>query len=156
MRWLGALLLVGASASIGWLKTAGLRRKIALLDEICQKVTRLRTELLQRNAPLPDLLEMLGQNAMAEGLRRGMTAREASYPLLQNLERELPQGASVLQRLAELLGRYDSRTQADACAYALEQLQTQKEGLIRELAEKGNLYRTVPLAFGLMAALAVL
>ena len=116
----------------------------------------MRTELLQRNAPLPDLLEMLGQNAMAEGLRRGMTAREASHPLLQNLERELPQGASVLQRLAELLGRYDSRTQADACAYALEQLQTQKEGLIRELAEKGNLYRTVPLAFGLMAALAVL
>jgi hypothetical protein len=111
---------------------------------------------LQRNPPLPDLLEQLGQPALAENVRRGMTMGQAARPLLQRLEGELPKTAQTLEQLCGSLGRYDSGTQAQACAHALQQLQEQRDTLSRELAENGNLYRTVPLAFGLMAALAVL
>ena len=156
MRWLGALLLVGACGGIGLAKTGNLRRRIALLDSLCEKLRQLQTELLQRNPPLPDLLEQLGQPALAENVRRGMTMGQAAKPLLQRLEGELPKTAQTLEQLCGSLGRYDSSTQAQACAHALQQLQEQRDTLSRELAEKGNLYRTVPLAFGLMAALAVL
>ena len=156
MRWLGALLLVGACGGIGLEKTGTLRRRIALLDSLCEKLRQLQTELLQRNPPLPDLLEQVKQPALAEKVRRGMTMEQAARPLLQRLEGELPKTAQTLEQLCCSLGRYDSGTQAQACAHALRQLQEQREELSRELAEKGNLYRTVPLAFGLMAALAVL
>lgn len=156
MRWLGALLLVGACGSMGVAKTGAIRRRIALLDSLCETLRQLQTELLQRNPPLSDLLEQLGQPDLANHVRRGMTVEQAARPLLQRLEEELPRTAGTLQRLSALLGRYDSATQAQACAHALQQLQEQRENLSRELAEKGNLYRTVPLAFGLMAALAVL
>lgn len=156
MRWLGALLLVGACGGIGLAKIGSLRRRIALLDSLCEKLRQLQTELLQRNPPLPDLLEQLGQHKLAADVRRGMTMQQAARPLLQRLEGELPQTAGTLEQLSCSLGRYDSTTQANACANALHQLQEQRETLSRELAEKGNLYRTVPLAFGLMAALAVL
>ena len=156
MRWLGALLLVGACGGIGLEKTGTLRRRIALLDSLCEKLRQLQTELLQRNPPLPDLLEQVKQPALAEKVRRGMTMGQAARPLLQRLEGELPKTAQTLEQLCCSLGRYDSGTQAQACAHALQQLQEQREELSRELAEKGNLYRTVPLAFGLMAALAML
>ena len=145
MRWLGALLLVGACGGMGLAKTGNLRRRIALLDSLLENLRQLQTELLQRNPPLPEILKQLGQPALAENVRRGMTMGQAARPLLQRLE-----------QLCGSLGRYDSCTQAQACVYALQQLQEQREALSRELAEKGNLYRTVPLAFGLMAALAVL
>lgn len=156
MRWLGALLLVGACGSVGLKKIGGLRRRIALLDSLCQQLRQLQTELLQRNTPMPDLLEQLGQPQLAAGMRQGMTAQAAARPLLQKLEGELPQSARTLEGLSGILGRYDGETQARACHHALQQLEAQREAFARELAEKGNLYRTVPLAFGLMAALAVL
>jgi stage III sporulation protein AB len=156
VRWLGALLLVGACGGIGLAKTGNLRRRIALLDSLLENLRQLQTELLQRNPPLPDLLEQLEQPALAENVRRGMTMGQAAKPLLQRLEGELPKTAQTLEQLCCSLGRYDSGTQAQACVHALQQLQEQREALSRELAEKGNLYRTVPLAFGLMAALAVL
>ena len=156
MRWLGALLLVGACGGMGLAKTGSLRRRIALLDSLCENLRHLQTELLQRNPPLPEILEQLGQPALAENVRRGMTMEQAARASLQRLEGELPKTAQTLEQLCCSLGRYDSSTQAQACAHALQQLQEQREALSRELAEKGNLYRTVPLAFGLMAALAVL
>ena len=156
MRWLGALLLVGGCGSIGLAKIDGLRRKITLLGGICSKLQQLQTELLQRNAPLPDVLMQMEQANLADDLRRGMTAQQAARPLLQKLKADLPHSAHTLEQLSAVLGRYDSATQARACAHALQQLQEQRLALLQELAEKGNLYRTVPLAFGLMAALAVL
>lgn len=156
MRWLGALLLVGACGSVGWQKTGGLRRKIALLDGLCRQLRQMENELLQRGTPLPDLMEQLGHSPMAARLRSGMTARAAAQPMLEKLAGELPQTARTMEDLWAVLGRYDGPTQARACGHALRELEAQKEALSRELAEKGNLYRAVPLAFGLMAALAVL
>lgn len=161
MRWLGALLLTGACGSVGLLRVATLKRKITLLEWLCALLRRVQTELAQRSTPLPDILEQTGQPALAAlgaDLRSGMTASAAARPWLQALaeERGLPQSARTLEELTAVLGRYDSHTQAAACGHALSQLEAQQSALSRELAEKGNLYRTVPLAFGLMAALAVL
>jgi len=55
-----------------------------------------------------------------------------------------------------VLGRYDSITQGVACSRTLEELEMQKATIQQELSEKGRLYRTVPMAFGLMVALAVM
>lgn len=161
MRWLGALLLAGGCGSVGLLRVAALKRKIALLEWLCTLLRRVQTELAQRNTPLPDLLEGEGHpalRALGADLRRGMTMSAAARSGLQALsqERGLPESARTLEELASVLGRYDSHTQAAACGHALSQLESQQQALSRELAEKGNLYRTVPLAFGLMAALAVL
>ena len=118
MRWLGALLLVGACGGIGMAKTGNLRRRIDLLDSLCEKLRQLQTELLQRNPPLPDLLEQLGQPALAENVRRGMTMGQAARPLLQRLEGELPKTAQTLEQLCGSLGRYDSSASLCPCAAA--------------------------------------
>ena len=42
MRWLGALLRVGACGGIGLAKTGNLRRRIALLDSLLEKLRQLQ------------------------------------------------------------------------------------------------------------------
>jgi len=160
MKWLGAILLVGGCGSIGWMHTAALSRRIGLLEQICGLVRRIRTELLQRSTPLPELLEQLDLpelHALAFQLRQGMSVRAAAGPLLEHLAQQgLPETARTLSRLTALLGVYDSCTQASACDQALQELEEQLHTRREELSEKGKMYRTVPMAFGLMAALAVL
>lgn len=161
MRWLGAILVAGACGCTGFVRTATLSRQIALLEELCMLLRRARNELCQRNTPLPELFEGLGDLrffGIAEQLRRGMPLPEAAQPFLVELEhkRGLVQSAHSLKKLAQVLGRYDSITQAEACDWTLTELEEQKQRLQQELREKGTLYRTAPLAFGAMAALAVL
>lgn len=161
MRLLGALLVAGACGCTGFVRTATLARQIDQLDDLCALLRRIRNELCQRNTPLPQLFVQLGDPqlaAIAEQLRRGTPLTEAARPLLEHLEqkRNLPKCANSLKRLAQVLGQYDSATQAAACTQALEELEEQRQTLQKELSEKGTLYRTAPLALGLMAALAVL
>lgn len=161
MRWLGAILVVGTCGCAGFMRTATLSRQIALLEELCMLLRWARNELCQRNTPLPELFEQLDAlrfTGIAEQLRRGMPLTEAAQPFLEELEhkRGLPQCARSLSKLAQILGRYDSFTQAEACEQTLTELGEQKLILQQELREKGALYRTAPLAFGAMAALAVL
>ena len=104
MRWLGALLLVSACGGIGLAKTGNLRRRIALLESLCEKLRQLQTELLQRNPPLPEILKQLEQPALAENVRRGMTMGQAAKPLLQRLEGELPKTAQTLSSFAAVWG----------------------------------------------------
>ncbi len=167
MRYLGALLLVGACAAAGFARTAALRRKIALVEGLSSLVRHIRTELCQRGSPLPEMLRQASSrspafahelNRMETELRAGQTAANAAAPLLEHLEtqRDLPETARALADLCGVLGRYDSATQAGACDRTLEQLDLQREALRRELDEKGRLYHAVPLALGLMAALVLL
>lgn len=157
MKWLGAVLLVFAGGAAGLGKTAAIRRRITLLEEITALILHIRTELRQRGTPLPDILEGhrasgLPLKTWAKGLRAGQTVLQTAEPWLIRLE---PDCGRVLSDLCAVLGRYDSETQAEACDHTEQLLEGQAEGLRRQLAEKGRLYHTVPLTLGLMAALAL-
>lgn len=161
MRWLGALLVAGACGCTGFVRTAALARQIALLDDLCTLLRRIQNELRQRNTPLPELFVQLGDMRLAgvaELLRQGTPLAEAAQPFIDRLEQKhsMPQSARSLRQLVLVLGRYDSITQAASCRQALDELEEQRQALRQELSEKGTLYRTAPLAFGMMAALAVL
>lgn len=155
MKWLGAVLLVLAGGAAGLGKTAAIRRRIALLEELTALIAHLGTELRQRGTPLPDILEhhragKLPLQLWAKGLRSGQTVLQTVEPWLMKLE---PDCGRVLFDLCAVLGRYDSETQARACDHAAQLLEGQTEGLRRQLSEKGRLYHTVSLSLGLMAAL---
>lgn len=156
MKWLGALLLLGAGAAVGFGKIAELRREAALLEELAAFLRYLRDELLQRGTPLPDILQnggcwqRLPLAAMEKRLRAGQTAAEALRAQKLPPERETTR---ILEELCTVLGCYDSATQSAACGRAIERLEARRGALLRQLEEKGSVYRAVPLALGLMAAL---
>lgn len=157
MKWLGAILLVVAGGAVGVGKTAAIRRSIRLLEELTALITHICTELQQRGTPLPDILEhhragKFPLQTWAKGLRAGQTVLQTVEPSLLKLE---PDCGRVLFDLCAVLGRYDSETQARACDHAVQLLEGQTENLRRQLSEKGRLYHTVPMALGLMAAVAL-
>lgn len=161
MKILGAVLVVLACGGTGFIRTGRLSRQITQLDMLCMQVWFIQTELCQRGAPLPEVFRQAEDTYLrqiADELRNGKLLHEAARPFLQHIERgyRLSQGAKSMERLFHVLGRYDSITQAAACNRALEELEKQKATIQQELSEKGRLYRTVPLAFGLMVALAVI
>lgn len=158
MKWLGAVMLVVAGAAAGVGKTASIRRQIELLDDLTALIRHIGTELRQRGTPLPEILEQHGSSRfplkrLANALREGQTVLQAIEPWLSRQE---PDTGRTLSGLCTVLGRYDGETQARACDHAVKLLEGQADNLRRQLAEKGRLYHTVPLTFGLMAALVLL
>ncbi len=156
MKWLGALLLLGAGGAAGFGRVAAIRREIALLEELAAFLRYLRDELTQRGTPLPDILRSGGDRphlplaALEKRLRAGKTASEALRAQGLPPERETTR---ILEELCMVLGRYDGATQGAACDRAIGRLDTRRGALTRQLEEKGSVYRAVPLALGLMAAL---
>lgn len=158
MNWLGAVLLVVAGAAAGFEKTASVGRTINFLEEWISLIRHISTELQQRRCPLPEMLERHRSKKLPllvwkAALQNGQTVLETVEPWLTNLE---PDAGRVVFELCGILGRYDGETQVKACAYAIKQLEEQRQNLRRQLAEKGKLYHAVPLTLGLMAALALL
>jgi len=161
MKILGAVLVVLACGGTGFIRTGRLSRQITQLDMLCMQVRFMQTELCQRGTSLPELFrqaEDVHLRQIAAELQNGKLLHEAAHSFLQHIERNhrLPQGAKSMERLFLVLGRYDSITQGVACSRTLEELEMQKATIQQELSEKGRLYRTVPMAFGLMVALAVM
>lgn len=157
MKWLGALLLVLGGGAAGMGKTASIRRRIALLEELAALILHIRTELRQCGTPLPEILEgyrpsVLPLKDWAGELRKGRTVLQTAGPWLDRLDTDT---GRIATELCAVLGRYDSGTQAQACDRAAQLLASKAEDLRRQLAEKGRLYHTVPLSLGLMAALAL-
>ena len=158
MKLVGAVLLIGACVlfGVGW--TGSMRRKIESLDRFCQGLRYLETDLLQKGTPLADLLERQGTMELAERLREGCLFSQAIEPLIKKLESRFGRGevVSTVEELAVSLGRYDAQTQAAACQRARDRLEACREKIEIELSEKQRLYRTVPVAMGLMVVLAVI
>lgn len=156
MKWLGALLLLGAGAAVGFGRVAAIRRELDLLEELAAFLRYLRDELTQRGTPLPDILRNGGDRphlplaALEKRLRAGQTASEALRAQGLPPERETTR---ILEELCTVLGRYDSATQGAACDRAIGRLEARHGALTRQLEEKGSVYQAVPLALGLMAAL---
>lgn len=155
MKWLGAMMLVVAGAAAGVGKTVSIRRQIVLLEDLMALIRHIGTELRQRGAPLPEILEQHRSSRFpliqwADALREGQTVLQAVEPWLSGQETDT---GRTLSGLCAVLGRYDGETQARACDHAVGLLAGQADHLRRQLAEKGRLYHTVPLTIGLMAAL---
>ena len=158
MKLVGAVLLMAACVLFGFGWTDAMRKKISSLDGLCRGLWRLETDLVQKGTPLAELLEQMGHGELAARLRAGMLFAQAAEPMIKQLESKLGSGDAVaaVRELAVSLGRYDAQTQAGACKQARLRLETCKEKLEAELSEKQRLYRTVPVAMGLMVVLAVI
>ncbi|MBR5537067.1 MAG: stage III sporulation protein AB [Clostridia bacterium] len=158
MKATGALLLIGACFLFGFGWTGTMRRKIGVLDRLCEGLRQMESELLQRRAPLTDILERQGMGDIAGELRKGSLFSQAAEPQLKHLERLLGPGdaVSALWELTRNLGRYDAETQASACRQACLRLENCRGKLERELFEKQRLYHTVPVATGCMVVLVIL
>ncbi len=159
MKWLGALLLIGAGAAVGLSKITTLKKQIKLMDELCVFVRYLQIELYQRARPLPVLLRTYERDCWLpiEGLcKAAEQGRALTGVVSQSLSLCGNTTAQVMTELFDILGKYDSETQAQACGRALLFLEKEKQNEEKQLKEKASLYRTVPLTLGIMAALILL
>ncbi len=159
MRWIGALILVGAGGMAGLVKVRTIRQQIDLMDELVAWIVYLKNELTQRGTPLPELLmhykpnTVLPLKELSAFAKQGKALDKAAECWLYILD---IQTVAVIRDFLGVLGRYDSHTQRQACDLAQSRLEQHRNTLQLQLKQNGSMYRAVPLALGMMAALVLL
>lgn len=164
-RLIGAVLVAGGCAAIGWQAAARLRERAAALSSLLGALELMESEIQYRLTPVPELMLLLSRQAapparaLFEACRDRLgQRREESFdaiwshsltalPLLRRAE------AETLLELGGVLGRYDVEGQERAIAYTRRRL----ESFLREAEEdrkrRGKVYRALGVAAGLCAAI---
>jgi len=164
MRLLGAALLVGGCAGVGWRHKKAMVEAVRALEDMIAALDRLRSELMTNRTPLPALTEELARSgpgavrcvfaAAAEGLRapdgEGFAALWA-----RSLRRcgALGGGAvTALEHLGAVLGRYGVDEQASAIDRCTAHLERELTAAREKLRREGVLAPALGTAAGLVGS----
>lgn len=158
VKLLGAALLTGAGALLGWNRTRDLRRRLALLRELSGGLGLLSDELTALRTPLPSILEALRDRPFFELLRASfgtaplpeLWTRAAHTLELDRADRE------TLAALGAVVGRYDAEQQAAEIAAVRRRLDERGLALEAEIAGRAKNYTALGASFGAIAAVMLL
>ena len=161
LRLLGALLVAGGVASVGFFAAGELKRRTRALRAICGALERMEQEISFRLTPLPDLFRLLSVQSEPParelfahclvGLERlgevpfsqiWSQALEAVMPCLREGER------GVLEELGGVLGRYDGEAQRTALSRVRAELARGLEAAQEEQKQQGRIYRVLGITAG--------
>ena len=161
MKWLGAIFIVCASTSVGFLLDRMLYRRYRTLCAFHSSLLQMRPEILDLRAPMPEILRHIIKNEKIETdyffqgilqeMAQGSSFEEAFLSAVEAGKNESSINSDdwqILSELASTLGRYGAEEQI----VKLDQVCTQLESKIREAKtereKKGKLYRSMGMAFG--------
>lgn len=161
IRLLGALMLAGGVASIGFFAAGELNRRTRALRAICGALERMEQEIAFRLTPLPDLFRLL--SIQSEPPARELFARcleglerlgEVPFSQIwsEELERLMPylrEGErGALEELGSVLGRYDGEAQRAALSRVRTELAHGLETAQEEQKQQGRIYRVLGITAG--------
>ncbi len=156
----GAFLLLAGLGWAGWSAGRDLARQTALLRELMDGLARMEREMSFRLTPMPDLLDLIGQEAAppldcffarcAQCARGGEVPfgegwQEAAEMLEGNLD---PAAISCILRLGRGLGRCDSEGESRLLGLALTELGDILKRAEKESHSRGRLYSVLGLTAG--------
>lgn len=169
LKLVGAVLLAGGAAFLGFSAAAQLERRVKALRAMLGALESLERELSFRLAPMPELLEELTRrtqppiNAFFARCLAGLdTLGEHTLSELWNESLEAvpmnlgPEERQVLRELGGILGRYDGDGQREALALSRTQLSQCLTSAVEERTRLGRVYGVLGLTAGALTVILLL
>ncbi len=167
---IGAIILTGGAAAWGISGVIRLKNRVQALASLITALELMRNEISERLTPMPELLDMLKEQApfpvglFFEKVRNGMVdlgkySFAAIWRRMAENTPELLLNEEETNTLAELglsLGRYDARVQSNALSYTIKRMELflQKAEIQRERDGKTQAFLGV--AAGIFAVIILL
>lgn len=165
IQLLGAVLLLSGAVGFGLKGVARLRGRARTLAAMVSSLELLQSEICDRLTPMPELLELLEQeatypaSAFYGGVRRRMKdLGEESFPeIWRKAVSETPsltldaQDKLILSELGVSLGKYDAAEQAGAIGSARRRLETLAAQAAAERDRDSKLHAALGVAAGIFA-----
>jgi len=161
IRILGALLVIGGAAAVGFSAVRGLNKRVRTLRAFLAALELMERELSFRLTPMPELLDELSVR-MPEPVRTFFTTCRAGLETLG--ERDLGQlwrvgledaqlglqreELALLEELGDVLGRFDSEGQQAALTRVRTQLEHCLCGAQENRAKQSKMYGALGLSAG--------
>ncbi len=162
IRMMGAALLLGGSAALGFAAVRRLERRTRDLRELIAGLEVMERELEWRLTPLPELLRRAAEQAgdgvsafflmCAQGAERlnGRTFSEVWRQELTSAQLSVNEAdRGLLEQLGGVLGRYDGDSQRQALAAAVERLEEQRTEAMGRRARLGKVYGVLSVTAGI-------
>ncbi len=164
MRWLGAVLVLTASAGGGWMVARRLRRRPQDLRMAQQAVELLRTEIEYGATPLPTALVTVGQRLQGPvqcllvgaggllGQGQGLSAQEAwrrGLAAAEDCSAWTPTDVRVLAQLGEALGATGAEDQIRHMELCMGRLRLAEEEAARVAASQARMWLYLGVLTGL-------
>lgn len=169
MKLIGAVLLAGGAAFLGFSAAAQLERRVKSLRGMLNALETLERELTFRLTPMPELLAELAKhaqppvNAFFARCREGLdtlgehTLSELWNEALDTVPMDLgPEDLQALRELGGILGRYDGEGQREALALARTQLGQCLTTAAEERTRLGRVYGALGLTAGALLVILLL
>lgn len=161
IRMVGAALLTGGSAAIGFGAVRHLEGRVCDLRELITGFEVMRRELDWRMAPLPELLSLAGEEsrgrpsvffslcARGSGQLNGRSFQQVWLQGMEAAQMRLEEADYVVvERLGGVLGRYDGDNQRQALDQVLARLEEQRKQAVDQRARLGKVYGTLGVTAG--------
>ena len=161
LKLIGAVLLAGGAAALGFSAAAQLERRVRALRELVSAVEVMERELTFRLTPMPELLSALAERTREPVSRFFACCLDGmkelgEFPLSalwENALAEVPMdlGAEereVLRALGGVLGRYDGEGQREALELTRVQLSQCLERAAEDRTRLGRVYGALGLTAG--------
>lgn len=165
LKLIGALMVVGATTSLGLQRLEGLNSRLRALEAFISALDTIRADIRYRQTPVPELLEYLGKTSASPAAEFFHRCRQLSGDLTQvelgeiwsrELEALGPLKREELEALKEagqLLGHWDADGQQAGLDRALERLKRCLAEARENRAAEAKMCVTLGLASGLAAVI---
>jgi len=162
IRMVGAVLLTGGAAALGFGAVRRLERRVQELNQLWVGLSMIRRELGWQLTPLPELLRRAAGEtkgavsdffrlcAVGAGRLNGRPFRQIWQQGLECVNLRLEEDdLEALEQLGGVLGRYDEEHQQKALEQALSRLEEQRRQAVDHRARLGRVYGMLGLTSGL-------
>jgi stage III sporulation protein AB len=169
LKLMGAFLLAGGAAYLGFSATARLERRVRTLRTLLGALELLERELSFRLTPMPALLERLAKQTRPpvstffarclDGLSDlgERTLSDLWSEALESVPMDLGQeDLLILRELGGILGRYDGEGQGEALALAQARLGQCLTAAAEERTRLGRVYGALGLSIGALLVILLL
>ncbi len=170
LRAIGAILIILACASFGFLAERRLSLRIRALSSILPALEILKAEIGNLLTPIPEAFLFLSCNAAApasalfsetyEALAKG---GESFADAFSGVLREkaaksgfYPEDAAVLNELSPVLGRYGAEEQSAKLKQVICRLEEARTKACEDHDQRGRLYKTMGIMLGIVLVLVTL
>ncbi|NCE64301.1 stage III sporulation protein AB [Pseudoflavonifractor sp. 524-17] len=168
-KLLGAALIIGGTAAMGFSAARGLAQRVSGLGAVIAALELAERELSFRLTPIPELLDELSRRAPAPAgaffagclARLDRLGERSLGELWDEAIEEQPMGLAaedreILSRLGRVLGRYDGGGQQEAVALARVRLEHNLAAAEADRDSRGRLYGALGLTAGSFFAILLL
>ncbi len=167
-KWIGAILVLAGCGGFGLSIGISYHRRENLLKNLIKAVSLMENEIQYRLTPLPDLMEMAGEESggilanIFHSFAQELQAQSSSDPggcMGNTLSRFFIQEFRIKQQLRELgrcLGKYDLPGQLRGLEAVKQQCDDLLEQQILQRKEKLRCYQTLSVCAGIALAILLL